>query len=332
MIRSVVFASLQYGMTAAFVSTELKSILCEIKERYLQLVVSDIDEEGYLLDYYKGYYVLGKITKHVDGTIYENRSTAVYHLYFMDREDVVDIQLNIKEGYFPEFISEPDDEFLFAEEMSFQLFEGSLDDEEDILLQNIERGYIQIFELLQEKISINIQNDMFSNREIFYYFIRSFDIDFLSRSDIRIGCLKLIFGMQKEENQRSCLSICKEDDQARIKLTDFFNKDMKEPYVHLLLMKNYYRLYFDEQHHLWTALNEILIRNKKENFDECIKTSEEFISMLSSFFQKYKEEGRKKKRRLILKKVKRVDKDLKKIQRILRKIVKEEREIRDLSE
>ncbi len=334
MVRSVVFASLEYGMTTAFISPELKGIQGAIKERYLQLTVSDFDEEAYLLDFYKGYHVLGKITKYAEGNEYESRSTAVYHLYFMDEEDLIRLQRKMEDNFFPIFISNATDGFYRAEKLQFDVYSVEKNDEEEESSRELqELSYLKVLEFLQENYSVRIRNLLFDNKSVFYFLMTRFDISNLSKIDIRIGCKKAYYNMSCEEGERNCLCICKDDENAIVDLVDIFHKPLKAPYSNLKNMSDYYRLPAAKRHVLRETLETFIEENKKRSFEVCVDSCIDYTMSMMKQMEQYRENSRSKKRcKKIKVKVKRINKTLRKVEKLLQTLSKEGAVLKELEE
>ena len=326
MMKSVIFASLEYGMTTAFISPELKNIQGAIKERYLQLTVSDVDEEGYLLDFYLGYYVFGKITRFAEGNEFESRSTAVYHLYFMDKDDFRNLQRKMEKGFFPVFISRKEDGFYRAEKLTFDACSLGVEDKEEkesLMLQEL--AYIKVLEYLQENRSVRIKNLLFENRSVIYFLITRFDLSLLSKVDIRIGCKKSYYSMSYEDDERHCLCICKDDENATTSLLDIFEKPIKAPYMHLLDLKQYYKLSSDHRYYLEKTLEDFVEEKKKQSFETCASSCLNYIMIMKEHIEQYQESCENKRRRKrVHARVKRAHKILMKMQKLLANVMKEE--------
>lgn len=326
-VKSIVFASLEYGMTTAFVSSELESIVGEVKEKYLQLNVSDEDGEAYLFDYCFGYYVIGKFTKFINGTIFDSRPNIMLHCFFLDKLEFRMMQQKLEKSFFPAFISDLHEDFNRADELSFEPYIIKTEAEKKGLW---ELGFIRFVEFINARHSVHVQNDVFSNKLVFFFLISSFDVEDLSKVNIRVGCKNLIWGWHDADENQNCLNICKQDEKATVKLSDILNKKIKDPYCNLLLLKDYYRLSSANRHTLKGMILDFAIKEKEESFDKCVKSCEQDIGIMIQHFRSYNEQCYdKKKRRSIHLNVKKANKNIIKIKKLIEKLIEAERQIQE---
>lgn len=321
MIKSVIFYVLEHEIKTPFISLELKKVEGQIKEKYLSLTVSDIDVEGYILDRFLGQFVLGKITKCSEESERESVSTYVYHLYFMDKMDFQNVKGKIEDDFFLMFVSSIEDGFYCADKLIFDVDSvGRVDGAEKSLIQEL--GYLKLLEYVNDNHSARIQNDLYTSKTIIKFIVSRLDLSLLDKFDIRVGCKDAYWSVRFDDVERNYLSICKDDELAMFQLSDVLQKPIGSPFVHLLRLKDYYRLPSNKRCALRKTIENFIEIEKKESFEKCVNSCVDYISYMNNHLERYVRNDNNKSRQKT-KKMKRINKTLRKVEKLLQKLSKE---------
>lgn len=184
---SVLYGAKGKGMECLHISKKLKPIQREIEERFLSLIVSEEDENGYIYDHWGMSIVLGKISRCKE-SVYDNRPTQVLHLYFMDEKDLTQVHNWYCQNWKIDFINVTD----FTRNPEEMIMVESSAPEEQLLhtlsATKLKHLFYNMMDVFSRPDKVRITNDLCSSDEIFTYLMKMYDFSAVKKEQILCGC------------------------------------------------------------------------------------------------------------------------------------------------